>query len=172
MANLPHITIREASPTDIDTVMQLINAGRSIMRAGGNLHQWSGGNPDKHTLMRDIERRHSYLCMAGGQAVGTFALMEGPDSTYNRIYHGAWADDTRPYHVIHRIAGTPHCHGIFKAILQFALSIADNIRIDTHRQNLIMQHLLQTNGFDYCGIIYLENGDERLAYQLLVPPIH
>ena len=39
------------------------------------------------------------------------------------------------------------------------------IRIDTHRDNKIMQHNLLKYGFTYCGIIYLANGDERLAYQ-------
>ena len=28
-----------------------------------------------------------------------------------------------------------------------------------------MQHNLLKHGFTYCGIIYLLNGDERLAYQ-------
>ena len=28
-----------------------------------------------------------------------------------------------------------------------------------------MQHLLDKNGFTYCGIIYLDDGTERLAYQ-------
>ena len=30
-----------------------------------------------------------------------------------------------------------------------------------------MQHLLEKHGFSYCGIIYLANGDPRLAYQRL-----
>lgn len=42
-----------------------------------------------------------------------------------------------------------------------------NIRIDTHRNNRIMQHCIDRYGFSYCGIIYLESGDERLAYQLI-----
>ena len=29
----------------------------------------------------------------------------------------------------------------------------------------IMQHNIAKHGFTYCGIIYLANGDERLAYQ-------
>jgi len=41
----------------------------------------------------------------------------------------------------------------------------NNIRIDTHRDNAIMQHNIEKHGFTYCGIIYLANGDERLAYQ-------
>jgi len=42
-----------------------------------------------------------------------------------------------------------------------------NIRIDTHKDNRIMQHNIEKHGFTYCGIIYLANGDERLAYQKL-----
>ena len=28
-----------------------------------------------------------------------------------------------------------------------------------------MQRVILKNGFTYCGIIHLKNGDERLAYQ-------
>ena len=31
-----------------------------------------------------------------------------------------------------------------------------------------MQHNLLKHGFSYCGIIYLANGDERLAYQRIL----
>ena len=41
-----------------------------------------------------------------------------------------------------------------------------NIRIDTHRDNLVMQHLLADEGFSYCGVIHCWSGDERLAFQL------
>ena len=34
-----------------------------------------------------------------------------------------------------------------------------------HQWSGIMQHVIQDYGFTYCGIIYLANGDERLAYQ-------
>ena len=40
-------------------------------------------------------------------------------------------------------------------------------RQDTHRDNHILQHILKKHGFQYCGIIYLLNGDERLAFQKL-----
>ena len=74
-------------------------------------------------------------------------------------------DDTLPYHVIHRIASVPNVHGVFKSIMDFCFSKERNIRIDTHRDNLIMQHNILKHGFTYCGIIYLASGDERLAYQ-------
>lgn len=50
-------------------------------------------------------------------------------------------------------------------ILDYGFSVADNIRIDTHRSNTLMQRALAHAGFSYRGIIFLPNGDERLAYQ-------
>ena len=77
-------------------------------------------------------------------------------------------DDVKPYHVVHRIASYPDAHGIFSSIMDFCFSHDTNIRIDTHRDNKIMQHNILKHGFTYCGIIYLLSGDERLAYQKMV----
>jgi RimJ/RimL family protein N-acetyltransferase len=49
--------------------------------------------------------------------------------------------------------------------MDFCFAHDSNIRIDTHRDNQIMQHVILKQGFTYCGIIYLLSGDERLAYQ-------
>ena len=99
------------------------------------------------------------------RAVGYFAFLPSPEPTYARIENGAWLDDRLPYHVIHRIASYPEVHGVFKTIMDFAFAADPNIRIDTHKDNRIMQHNILKHGFTYCGIIYLESGDERLAYQ-------
>jgi hypothetical protein len=42
------------------------------------------------------------------------------------------------------------------------------IRIDTHRDNFIMKHILAKYGFTECGVIYLESGDPRDAYHYTV----
>jgi hypothetical protein len=52
--------------------------------------------------------------------------------------------------------------------MDWCFSKDPNIRIDTHRDNKIMQHNILKEGFSYCGIIYLESGDERLAYQKIL----
>ena len=56
-----------------------------------------------------------------------------------------------------------------KGIIDFCFNecfrLQGNLRIDTHRDNIPMQKCLIRNGFEYCGVIYLANGDERLAYQ-------
>ena len=95
--------------------------------------------------------------------VAYFALLPSPEPTYSHI-DGAWLTDG-PYGVIHRIASYPEVHGIFSAIIDFAAARYLHLRIDTHRDNRIMQHLIDAAGFTYCGIIWLEDGTERLAYE-------
>ena len=96
------------------------------------------------------------------------AAVSGPDPTYATIYNGKWIDANRPYLVIHRIASRTESHGVMSEMLNFCFTMTENIRIDTHRDNHIMRHLLKKHGFEYCGIIYLANGDERLAYQKII----
>ena len=159
--------IRQSKLDDLAAILALIEDGRRIMRSDGNMHQWSGGSPSAALIKKDIENGNSYLCLEDGKAIGTFAFIPGPDATYFKIVDGAWMDDKKPYYVIHRMASTPDSHGIFGAVMDYCFQLTDNIRIDTHRDNHIMQHNLLKHGFHYCGIIYLLNGDERLAYQKL-----
>lgn len=160
-------TIRHATPADIPTLLNLATEAKKTMRNSGNMKQWGTTYPSAEVFMKDIERKASYLVIDedSGQAIATFAFVPGPDPTYARIYEGQWLDDETPYYVIHRIAALPTERGIMQTVLDYAFSQTNNIRIDTHRDNLIMRHLMQKHGFAYCGIIYLANGDERLAFQ-------
>ena len=87
---------------------------------------------------------------------------------YNNPDYCSTIDDALPYHVVHRIGSYPDVHGVFNAIMDWCFQRERNIRIDTHRANGIMQHCILNYGFQYCGIIYLESGDERLAYQKIL----
>ena len=102
-----------------------------------------------------------------GEVIATFAFILTGEPTYARIDGGAWIDDTKPYGVIHRLASAPESHGIARTCFDWCFRQIPNLRVDTHRDNRIMQHVVEQNGFIYCGIIYLLNGDERLAYQKL-----
>ena len=53
-----------------------------------------------------------------------------------------------------------------RACIDFCTQTISNIRIDTHENNKTMQNALERIGFVRCGIIYLPNGDPRIAYQL------
>ena len=153
--------IREARQTDVAEIMQVMDAAKKIMRQSGNMHQWGEGYPSEAVIMADMERNGGFVIEDGGKIVG-------PEPTYSKIYDGEWLDDKQPYHVVHRIASYPQAHGIFSSIMDFCFSHDTNIRIDTHRDNKIMQHNILKHGFTYCGIIYLLSGDERMAYQKIV----
>lgn len=162
-----HRSIRPSTCNDIPHIMQLLEYGRQKMRANGNTEQWTNGNPQQSLIEDDILQKNSYIIEENGQPIATFAFIKGPDITYNKIYEGKWIEHTHPYHIIHRMASKHGVHGIFKEVLDYCFERASNIRIDTHRQNIIMRNALEKNGFSYCGIIYLRDGAERLAYQYI-----
>lgn len=158
------VTIRRATAADLEVIMGLIEDGRRKMIAEGNTRQWTGGHPSRETVEADIASGNSYLVVDEDGIEATFAMIKGPDPTYARIYEGQWQNDNS-YYVIHRIASSPKAHGVMRAVLDFAFMHTGTLRIDTHEDNRTMRELLQKYGFSYCGIIYLENGDPRLAFQ-------
>lgn len=162
------IKIRKTDITEIDTLMDIFEQGKCIMRKDGNMKQWTNGYPTIEIINKDIENGNSYVCIDEQQhIIGTFAFIKGNDPTYIHIYEGAWTDDTRPYGVIHRLASTEDSKGVATSCLQWCYEQIPNLRADTHRDNHILQYILKKHGFQYCGIIYLLNGDERLAFQKL-----
>lgn len=161
---MQYYMIRSSEAEDLSTILQLIEDGRQKMISEGNTTQWTGGHPSVQQIEHDIVHGVSYMVMDGDRPVATFALIPGPDPTYARIYSGQWQNEL-PYYVIHRVASAPGVHGIMRTVLDYAFSLTDTIRIDTHEDNVTMRALLKKYGFTYCGIIHLENGDPRVAYQ-------
>lgn len=152
---------------DVPVIMRLIDEARVIMRSCGNVNQWIDGYPSEETIQNDINNGHCYLLEEeDGHIVALFAFIPGPEPTYKEIFQGRWLDD-EPYYVVHRLASTASSHGVFNDVMDYCMGVAGNLRIDTHRDNVIMRHVIERYGFTYCGIIYLLNGDERLAYQLM-----
>ena len=168
------MVIRPATAADIPALRPVFEAAKSTMRADGNHDQWSApGFPDDTLLLRDIDRGGGFVIESGSpvaagplpapQIVAYFALLPSPEPTYDYI-EGAWLTD-EPYGVIHRIASYPDVHGVFSAIIDFAADRYPHLRIDTHRDNRIMEHVITAAGFTYCGIIWLPDGTDRLAYE-------
>ena len=158
-------TIRKSTFEDLPVILNLRDQAREIMRSYGNVNQWPEGYPLQERFEKDIEEGYNYVMADNdGVLVGTFAFIPSPDITYKVIYDGRWLND-EPYHVIHRIASTPDSHGVLDAILDYCEALDPNIRIDTHQDNIVMINGLKKRGYQYCGIIHLLNGDERLAFQ-------
>ena len=149
---------------DLPAIERVYDAARAYMRSSGNHLQWADGYPRPALLKSDIEKGQLFVIKEQGTVCGVFAFILGNDPTYAVIEDGQWLND-RPYGAIHRIAGNGTVKGIFAQAFAFALSRTDEIRVDTHHDNKTMQHVVEKHGFRRCGIIHLENGDPRIAYQ-------
>ena len=156
--------IRKTVATDLVAIGQIYENAKAFMRAAGNPHQWNEGKPNAETAREDMEKGVGYVVEENGEVIAVFMLSTEPDPTYAKIYDGAWLSD-EPYGVIHRIAVAKQGQGIIGYCIDECFAKCKNLRIDTHRDNLPMQRALIKRGFEYCGIIHLANGDERLAYQ-------
>lgn len=156
--------IRRATYDDVPVLMDVFRKARGIMRSSGNMNQWNDGYPSEEVVRKDIDNGHCVVLCEDGKVVATMAFIPGPDPTYAEIYDGGWLSDA-PYHVIHRIAVAEPGHNAAKALLDWGFGQAGSIRIDTHKDNVIMHHVLSKYGFTHCGVILLANGDPREAYQ-------
>ena len=156
--------IRKTRPEEIDKVMAIYARARQFMAEHDNPTQWGNTKPYREDVENDIRMGYSHVCVENGEIAATFYYKEGIDPTYVNIYEGAWVNDV-PYGVVHRIASAGTVKGAGSFCLNWAFSQCGSLKIDTHRNNIVMQNTLKKNGFQYCGIIYLADGDERLAYQ-------
>ena len=159
--------IRKTREEDLPRIIEIYQYARLFMINNGNPNQWGDNWPPENLILDDIENGKSYVCINDdGKVIGTFYYDYGEDveSTYAVIDNGHWNDDSQ-YGVVHRIAGDGSQKGIGTFCLSWAYEQCKHIRIDTHKDNKVMQSLLEKQGFKYCGIIHVRDGSPRLAYE-------
>lgn len=157
--------IRQASMEDLKEILHIYEFAREFQKQTGNPRQWAGGYPRRELVEEDIRQGNCCVCIREERLVGVFAFFTGEDPTYREIRGGAWLND-RPYGTIHRIAGNGTCKGMASFCFEWAMKRSSgNLRIDTHEDNRVMQHVLEKNGFSYCGEITASDGTPRRAYQ-------
>ena len=158
--------IRKAEINDLSDILQIYICARQFMIDTGNPNQWGQINPPPERTKEDINEQNLYVVEEDTEILGVFYYRFGDDPTYTVIYNGSWLND-KPYGVIHRIAVSNKARGKGLAGLcfDFAFSNCRNLKIDTHKDNKVMQKALSKYGFVECGIIHLANGDERIAFQ-------
>lgn len=160
--------IRSGIIEDLPRLMEIYREARGIMVSCGNAGQWKPGHPSEEMIRQDIASGHCRVVESpDGTPVGAFAFIPGKDPTYDDI-DGEWVDDTLPYCTIHRLASTGASKGVAGACFDWCWSQSRNLRVDTHEDNVIMRHCIEQAGFKYCGVIRLQNGDPRLAYQKIM----
>ena len=158
--------IRKTTMDDWDGVLAVYAYAREQMRKNGNPTQWGDNRPPENSIRQDIENGNHYIIEENGQIVGVFAFLLGDDPTY-AVIEGKWLNDEE-YGTLHKIASNGKVAGILAYALAFCESKIANVRVDTHRDNTIMRHLLQKYGYQECGIIYVDDGTPRIAYQKIV----
>lgn len=158
--------IRLAKKEEMKRLFEIYAAAKAFMDKSGNPNQWDKNYPGEDALLYHIERDELFVVesRSGDGICACFALIDGIDPTYHVIDGGAWLSNA-PYGTIHRVASDGTEKGLFDRIVKFARIRFDHLRIDTHEDNKPMQHVILKNGFKYCGIIYLEDGAPRLAYE-------
>lgn len=157
-------TVCPAQLPDLGRIQEIYGYAREFMAKHGNPNQWGKTYPPIEQLRRDIAEEKLFVITDGQRIHGVFYFWIGQDPTYRRIV-GAWRSDS-PYGTIHRIAGDGS-GGILKTAVAFAEGKIGHLRIDTHEDNHVMQSALAKMGFQPSGIIYLEDGSPRIAYDYI-----
>ena len=185
--------LRHGTLDDLVVIDRIYAYARWQMAATGNPTQWGAVHPPSSQIREDLERRRTLLLVDNGpsttphrvdadadpaprlteehapgeRVLAVFAVCKGPDPTYGNI-DGAWLDGD-PYVALHRVASSGLARHTARDCLLWAVEEYGNVRVDTHRNNGAMQHVLSACGFTRCGIIslgdYFSDDVERIAYQ-------
>lgn len=156
--------ITKATMADLDTIMAIYEHAKAFMVATGNGGQWADGYPQRELIAEGITKGHCYLCLDDGETVATFYFAVEQEPTYQHLDGGEWLNDL-PYGVLHRIAVRSNKKGIATYCLEWCFAQTGNMRIDTHENNAPMRRVIDKNGYQYCGIIYVRDGTPRMAFQ-------
>lgn len=160
---------------DLSAIMQIIKQAQTYL-ASQHIEQWQNGYPNEKTILKDLKNNESYVVKSeDSELLATAMFTTKNEPTYKSI-HGDWiTGKDATYGVIHRMAVNENFRGA--GIARFIFNHCEyylkqnairSMRIDTHEDNLGMQTLLKKLDYKFCGVIYLENNDKRLAFEKLI----
>lgn len=162
--------LRKSKKNDLERIMEMIRQAQDYFKSN-NIDQWQNNYPNNEVIINDIEKGYSYVLERNGEIVASTAVSFNNEENYNKIYKGNWLTN-EDYTVIHRGVVDMDFKGkglfsiVIKEVEKISLSKGiHSIKIDTHKDNLAMQKLIKKNNFKYCGIIYLKDGNERIAFE-------
>ena len=163
-------TLEPAKAHELPLCISILREGRAFQQEQG-FTQWTDEYPNPALIEQDIREQQGYLFKIDGEAAGYMYLSFDGDPTYPSI-EGQWRADI-PYAVVHRIAFSRRFagRGLSTAAFGAVQKLCEekgfrSIRIDTDKKNQRMQHVLEKNGFVFCGYV-LFDGDKKWAYEKL-----
>lgn len=164
------IELRKVKIEEAHIALDMLSDARNHQREQG-FEQWSDDYPNMDTVLDDISCSSAYFFVKDDIPFGYAYIGFNGEVIYNKI-QGEWKSN-RKYAVIHRLAFGKEVQGkglsksTFQAIKEFVGSRGiHSIRIDTHEDNKKMQHILEREGYQHCGIVTIPEG-LRLGYELL-----
>jgi len=151
-------------------MLSIVAMAQKYLAAQG-VDQWQDGYPNERVMAGDIHDGAAYVLERRGQVIGIATVLFTGEPTYAVIEDGAWASP-EPYACIHRIAlaATARGSGASGELMAGAERLIRErgvwgVRVDTHRDNRVMRGMLQKNGYAACGVIYLADGQPRVAFE-------
>ena len=160
--------IRKAIRGEESVCYGFIEEARAYHKAAG-FEQWHPSYPTLQTIEEDVRKGIGFVFAEGDALLGYGCIVIGDEPVYRRI-EGAWKTE-RPYAVVHRMAFGNGSRG--KGLAHQAVSLikeycrengTDAIRVDTQGENKVMQHVLEKEGFLFCGHVIFDGGP-KLAYE-------
>lgn len=165
--------LRKAKLSDLPAITAIYEDAKEALKAQG-IDQWQDGYPNEESARADIESGTSYVLADECGVFATACLAFGHEPTYDVVLGGAWQAEGS-YGFLHRVAvsGARKRSGAASRFFEELRRQAGErgikiLRGDTHQDNAAMQRTMEKNGFSRCGIILLEDGSERVAYECLL----
>ncbi|HAT55807.1 MAG TPA: GNAT family N-acetyltransferase [Lactobacillus sp.] len=176
-----NVTLHFADMNDLPAIKDIITDARDFLAEQG-IDQWQDGYPEDSVIAGDIERGETVALKDDeGTILAIASLVKGIDHPYEAIVDGNWrvTGTETNYVSIHRVAmakasrGHHLTHDFFDLMLEQiqADPEVESVRIDTHPQNFGMQHVIETNGFDYIGLVPVTGGkpdETNVAYDMVL----
>ncbi len=166
----PQYEIRKAKENDLPAIMEIIHQAQRTMKQDG-FQQWTKGYPGEEILSKDIEKQSCYLLTDQEEIVAVGTLYMENDPNYRIIEEGNWKTE-EPYGTVHRLAVAEgrRQQGLAGILYDRLEKICREkgmrgMRVDTHRDNKKMQSWIRKQGFRLCGVIYVEDGTKRDAFE-------
>lgn len=161
------VELRLAELEEIQVAIDIINTAKEHLREQG-IDQWQTGYPDYNCIKNDIELKKGFFVVDDENVLGYLCIDYDGEPAYKDM-KGKW-NTSEKYVVVHRMAFVDNARGKGLSSLTFRLveelskeKGITSFRVDTDADNKKMQHILQKNGFSYCGTIWFDNS-EKIAF--------
>lgn len=164
------MVFRKATNEDIDCVEAMVLSASKRLGAAG-IDQWQRGYPNRTSIELDVASGVGMVLCEGATIIAYGAVIFTGEPAYEGLTGGEWLT-SEEYAVVHRLCvseifvGMGFAKRFMEAAEAMAVEKVGSMRIDTHPDNKIMQSLIGSLGYTYCGDVVIES--RRLAYEKIL----